>query len=307
MLSKTRWTLALPVTLVLVSAATGQPTGKSSEPRKVTLDTGVTLHFVERGKGDPIVFVHGVTGDYRGAERWLADLPGDYRIIAYSRRYNYPNDNKPQKDHSAAVEAEDLAAFIKKLDLGKVHLVGHSYGGYTALICALRYPERVRTLMLAEPPVFDWLTDLPGDRAKEGKKEFEWWEEQRRLARAALRAGDKDKAYGYPPFSCPKEPGPRRTQVLENAREVEAAIMSEDIYPKVARAHVKKMKTPTLLMKGEKTKEHARGLWLVMDELERLVPEGNRRVAIIPGAGHMMWLQNTQACTQSLLAFLKGK
>jgi hypothetical protein len=64
------------------------------------------LRYVEGGKGDPIIFIHG----------GLTDFTGDHRMIAYGRRYNYPNDNKPEMNYSPVVDAEDLAALVKKLD-----------------------------------------------------------------------------------------------------------------------------------------------------------------------------------------------
>ena len=47
--------------------------------------------------------------------------------------------------------------------------MGFSYGGYTALMLALKHPELVQTLTLAEPPLATWLNDLPGDQAEKAK------------------------------------------------------------------------------------------------------------------------------------------
>jgi pimeloyl-ACP methyl ester carboxylesterase len=88
----------------------------------------VELHYVERGRGVAVIFVHGSLGDYSTWDAQLGPYAETYRAIAYSRRYNDPNTNRLRPNHSAVVEAEDLAAFIKALDLGKVHVVGHSYG-----------------------------------------------------------------------------------------------------------------------------------------------------------------------------------
>ena len=57
-------------------------------------------------------------------------------MIAYSRRYNYPNNNAEIPDHSAIVEARDLAALLDALKLERVHIVGYSYGALTALFFA---------------------------------------------------------------------------------------------------------------------------------------------------------------------------
>ena len=63
---------------------------------------GVSLHFVERGAGEPIVFIHGSLVDFREWGPVADQLVGDYRTLTYSRRYNYPNDNAiAGGDHSA--------------------------------------------------------------------------------------------------------------------------------------------------------------------------------------------------------------
>src|SRR5262249_45992342 len=93
-------------------------------------------------------------------------LARHYRVIAYSRRYHWPNAAPTANaDASHEVQVEDLAAIIKALKLGPVHLVGHSVGGAVALHLALRYPELVRSLVLAEPGVGSVLTDAPEDEA----------------------------------------------------------------------------------------------------------------------------------------------
>src|SRR5262245_61388658 len=178
-----RWTLlSLPALLAASSPSAGQTDGPP-ELRKVTVGDGVELHYVERGKGVPVLFVHGTLGDYSVWDGQLASFAETYRAVAYSRRYNYPNTNKLRPKHPAVVEAEDLAALIKKLDLGKVHVVGHSYGAYTALFLAVKHPELVRTLTLAEPPVI-----FAGGRVEDAK------ERVRKQARAAFEKGDPEGA-----------------------------------------------------------------------------------------------------------------
>jgi len=67
-----------------------------------------------------------------------------YRVIAYSRRYHWPN-AAPGQDADATLErqVENLAALMEALEIAPVHVVGHSYGGATALLlarstCAMR-------------------------------------------------------------------------------------------------------------------------------------------------------------------------
>lgn len=123
---------------------------------------GVNLHYVEKGTGTPVVFVHPGYSDYRTWRNQMDAFSVDYRAIAYSRRYNFPN-NVPIDSTStfSMIHVNDLISFIKSLDAGPVHLVGHSAGGWIALQATIQQPELVKTLVLGEPAVLDLYSGDP--------------------------------------------------------------------------------------------------------------------------------------------------
>ena len=98
---------------------------------------GLKLYYEDQGAGQPVVFVHGTVCDCRA---WFAQtdvLSSDFRAIAYSRRYALPNDRKGNvMDSTVQNNTADLEALIRGLGLEKVHLVGHSYGGFIAAFFA---------------------------------------------------------------------------------------------------------------------------------------------------------------------------
>src|SRR6476660_9523421 len=129
-----RLALLLLLSLLLCVPAIAQ----SVSPTKIRVND-VELHYIEQGQGEPLILLHGGQGDYRSWEPQMKVLSPQYRVISYSRRYNYPNNNPfTAKYHSAYTEADDLAAFIRRLKLGRVHLVGTSIGAFTALVLAVR-------------------------------------------------------------------------------------------------------------------------------------------------------------------------
>src|SRR5947209_19225920 len=91
---------------------------------------GVELSYIEQGTGAPVVFVHGAFSDLRFWEPQRQAIAQQYRFIAYTYRYHgtapWPDAGQ---DYSAATHAADLAAFIRELNAGPVHLVTLSYGG----------------------------------------------------------------------------------------------------------------------------------------------------------------------------------
>jgi pimeloyl-ACP methyl ester carboxylesterase len=262
----------------------------------------VELHYVEQGKGDPLILVHGGLADYREWSQQMERFAQRYRVIAYSRRYNHPNQNRQQRpDHSALIEAEDLAAFMGAVGIERGHVVGYSYGAFAALCLALEHPERVRALVLAEPPVHRWVIGLPGGDALFADLMTRLWEP----AGQAFRRGDKAEAlrvsldFFAGPGALSQTP-PEVRQVLEdNLHEWEALTTSSDAFPMLAKERVAQLGMPTLLMTGDQTLPIHR---LVNDEIERVWPHVQR--VRLPKATHDMWNEQPDACGAAVFKFL---
>jgi non-heme chloroperoxidase len=304
------WALALLalITLVLIIAC-GVPVTERPEAHAEDLPAlasvnvdGVELHYVEEGEGPPVILVHGSLADYTYWE--LSDqislLAERHRVIAYSRRYNYPNRNPREGDHSPMVEALDLLGLIEDLSLEPVHLVGHSYGAYAALVFALEHPEKVRTLVLAEPPIISWLPEIPGgEGVYERFMERVWHPLARAFSEGGTHAGLDFTARWY--FQLPWEEIETDWQVLfgRNAEEWHALAISEYTYPKVNFERVREITTPTLLLSGGSN----RGFNELIDwQLEQLLPNVKR--VIIPGASHEMFLDARTHTATAILEFI---
>jgi pimeloyl-ACP methyl ester carboxylesterase len=228
-------------------------------------------------------------------------LSPQFRVISYSRRYHYPNNNPLTANyHSTYTEADDLAALIRKLKLGRVHLVGTSIGAFTALVLAVKHPEMVRSLVLAEPPVHQWVKDSSVGAA--AYKEFMTtiWEP----ATEAFKRGDDQGAMrilvdafaGTGRFdSLPPE---ARAAAMQNSRFFKANTLCSDPFPNLSKAKVAGLRIPVLIITGENTiKLHK----LVNEELARLLPKAEK--AIIPNAGHGSPRENPQAFNEAVLRF----
>ncbi len=282
-------------------------------PKKVKIKDEIELHYVERGKGEPIIFIHGLTGDYAF---WLRQLEGferqGYQAISYSRRYNYPNKNKLRPNHSATVEADDLAAFIRELKLKKKpHIVGFSYGAYTALLLVLEHPELVSTVTLAEAPIGSWLEDLTGNQSQAAKAHWKKLMEQGiNPTKAAFETGD-DQLAMRTMFDCIGGKGaferlPKFVQgcCLRNLNEMRAIVSSDDTYPAVDREKVRELNVPTLILSGSKSVATSR---FTDPELERLIPKRSRKRVVLQGASHVMWVEQPVQCREVVLEFIRDK
>jgi len=101
------------------SPAVGQTGSAQPTIQQVQLGNGVELHYVELGEGEPVVFVHGSLSDGSFWNPQLRFFGEKYHVIAYSRRYNQPNVNKPMPGYSAVGDADDLAGLIKRTASGQ--------------------------------------------------------------------------------------------------------------------------------------------------------------------------------------------
>ena len=81
---------------------------------------GTQFEYIEQGQGEPVILVHGALGDYRTSPLQVESFAKRYRVFAYSRRYHYPNPWVGDgQDYSPLLHAEDLAALITSLGLGR--------------------------------------------------------------------------------------------------------------------------------------------------------------------------------------------
>lgn len=121
-----------------------------SEPLERIPVLGGELEYETRGEGDPVLLIHGshVAGSFLPimTEAGLAN----YRLIRYHRR-GFANSAPHDGAFSIEQQAADALAVLRHLSVSRAHVVGHSYGGTTALQLALEEPDIAGTLVLFEP------------------------------------------------------------------------------------------------------------------------------------------------------------
>jgi len=285
--------------LFLLSA---QVFGQSIQPVKIQVN-GVELHYIEKGQGEALILLHGGIGDYRSWNPQVQAFAPDYRVISYSRRYHYPNQNPLNAtNHSALVEAKDLAAFLKKLKLKRVHLVGQSYGALTALVFAINHPEMVRTLVLGEPPAHQLIRNsFDGEAVYQGFMTNTW----KPSAEAFRKGQDKQAldvlALGIAGKGFDELPSTAQASQLQNALSMKSLTLSSNPFSVVTSDQLKHLNIPILILTGENTTRiHRR----VTQELARLLP--NAKEVTIPGSSHPMPSENPQAFNETVLEFLRA-
>lgn len=146
----------------------------------------IALPVFSDGRGPALVMLGGGTTGAAGFAAHAQELAKDFRVI----RLQTLNIDRAQKKqplppgYSIKVESNAMARSLDQLRLtGPVNVVGHSLGALVALDFALDHPDRVRTLVLSEPPAF-WV--VPPD-------EYRASVEMKRVAELVRHFGPMDE------------------------------------------------------------------------------------------------------------------
>src|SRR5579883_1656682 len=110
---------------------------------------GVRLFYRDTGgSGTPVVLLHANTGSSRVWEYQIpAFTAAGYRVIAFDRRGW--GRTEVERGAQPGTAADDLRALLDTLRIQRIHLVGTAGGGFAALDFAISYPERLRSLVVA--------------------------------------------------------------------------------------------------------------------------------------------------------------
>ena len=135
---------------VLFNAARRALRRKGGLVEKSVSAGGLIWPFLEGGDpaGVPVVLVHGFGGDKDNWSFYAPYLTGRYRLICPDLPGFGDTSRDPSLDYDCRLQAQRLREFLGALGIEKCHLGGNSMGGYIALLFAMAYPERLRSLTL---------------------------------------------------------------------------------------------------------------------------------------------------------------
>lgn len=100
------------------------------------------------GQGEPVLLLHGLFGASMQWHHIAVPLSGRHRVLAVDLRNHGASSHTTDMDYLQM--SEDLRVLLDAQGWNQVAIVGHSMGGKLAMVFALRYPERVRSLAVLD-------------------------------------------------------------------------------------------------------------------------------------------------------------
>jgi 3-oxoadipate enol-lactonase len=235
------------------------------------------------GSGPLVVFLHGIGGNRHSWDRQLAAFSRGFTAVAWDAR-GYGDSDDYEGPLDFADFSRDLVRVLDHFGAARSHLVGLSMGGRIARDFALRYPDRVAALVLANTsPGFDALSG----------------EEQRRFV--AERRNLDPEALAQRLVSAHARPGARE-ELVSSFRALRRDSYLKAVEASVAQdraARLEDIKAPTLVVTSDEDPLYPPALARAMAQRIPAV-----ELVEIAGSGHVSNLEQPERFNQVVLEFL---
>jgi proline iminopeptidase len=165
---------------------------------------GAKLWYESEGTGEPLVLIAGGPGGAHGYfHPFFSSLAASNRIIYFDAFGRGKSDRaKSPAEYTFTRDVDDVEGLRQGLGLGKINLLGHSYGGMVAQAYALKYPESVKRLILADTLFSGEMWQANNDNSNyEARNQLpETWEKVQKVRAEGYRSSAKEhqKAYDLP-------------------------------------------------------------------------------------------------------------
>lgn len=118
------------------------------------LSNGWRIHFVRKGRGSPVVLLHGFMDTLQSWRGNIDALAEKYQVVALDTPGFGCSERPVQPVYSLKAQARVLDEFLSLQGIERATLVGHSLGGALAIQFAYDFPDRVEKLVLEDAAVY---------------------------------------------------------------------------------------------------------------------------------------------------------
>ncbi len=255
------------------------------------IPSGVRLHYIERGRGLPVVLLHGFPFDLRIWNAQLDSLSNRFRVIAP----DFPGFGRSPvaRPFSIVSLADEIRQLLIQIDALPCVLGGLSMGGYVALAFESQYPGDLLGLMLIDTRAE---ADSPEGRQNRNK-----------MIELVRASGSRAIADQMLPKLLADTADQRRPGIVANLRQIMEACPAQTIQDALTamrdrddyRPRLQSIRVPTLLVAGEEDGLTPPSL---AKETASRIPCSH--VAIIPESGHMTPMEQPALLSEAIGRFL---
>jgi proline iminopeptidase len=308
----------LGVAFLTGGSAAAQPPGPkvAHPPGAYATVNGARIWYESEGRGEPLLLIAGGPGVAHGYfHPFFSALSDSFRIIYFDAFGRGRSDRaKSPREYSLERDVEDVEGLRKALGLGKINLLGHSYGGIVAQAYALRYPGSLKRLILA-CTLFDaemWQANNDNCNAEIRNQFPEVWAKLLKLRAEGLQSSDPrhQDLYGTLP------PGLFYFRDASQAARI-APVLNSDVYYQIAggdadfliggemnafdfRRDLRQLRMPTLIVAGRFDRV---ALPRFAIQFRQYAPQA--RFVMMENAGHYPFVEDSAATFRELRSFLR--
>jgi 3-oxoadipate enol-lactonase len=251
---------------------------------------GARLYYEVHGRGPWLVFAHGAGGNHLSWWQQVPVFARRYRCVVFDH-HGFGLSRRGDEAPDPTRFVDDLEALLRHLEVDEVRLVAQSMGGLTCLGYALRHPQRVRALVMANTLVGMRRAVWTAAGAEVRHLAQRLWEQRRsqqprRALSLRFARSRPHLAFLYREIAALNGPRPddlpRRYPVLDQSGEA-----------------IRSLPVPVLFIVGEEDDLFPPPL---VEVAARLLPDA--RLLVVPGAGHSVYFEQPEVFNRAVLEFL---
>ncbi len=258
------------------------------------LINGVELAYELRGRGAPLVMIHGAQGDQTMFTAMAAAFAEKYRVLTFDQRGSGLS-AKPDMPYSIAMLADDTAGLMDHVGLAAANVIGVSMGGTIAQELVLRHPNKVLSLVLGCTTAGGPTAIRAGGSAAASAYSTAAMTPEERGKALAEAAFTKGYLAQHPEIITSMIES-RRQRPIDSAAFARRmkAIVEHDAYERLPQIHC-----PTRVITG---RDDALIAW----ENSRLIAERieGAKLIVLEPAGHCFWLEQPEQSQTAIAQFL---
>jgi proline iminopeptidase len=270
---------------------------------------GTRIYYKVLGRGEPIVALHGGPGfDHRQFLPFIDELAAHHEVILFDQRGTGLSSGPVD---SASITIDNFIGDIEEVRIAfgieRMNLLGHSWGGVLAMHYAVRYPERLRSLILCSTT--PWVDGFDAMRAEiEQRRTPEDAKELAEIgASPAFEANDPEaverfwRVYFRPYFPDPSMVSRMDLRFTKNTLENSSAVAGYILRSVGAfdlRRSLRSVRVPTLILHGDSDPlplEYA-------EQIHESIP--GSELVVLRHSGHWIFVDATERFTESIEDFL---